>query len=65
MPDYITTEEAAEILGYHSVYVRKMVREGKLRADKKAGIWWVHREAVEEYKKSVEGKAKNDPTRRA
>ena len=65
MPDYITTEEAAEILGYHLVHIRKMVREGKLRADKKAGIWWVHRDGVEKYRKSIEGKAKNDPTRGA
>jgi excisionase family DNA binding protein len=63
MPDYITTEEAAEILGYHIEHVRWMIRSGKLRADKKAGIWWVYREAVEEYKRSVEGKTKHDPSR--
>ena len=63
MPDYLTTEEAAEALGYSVQYVRRMVRGQKLRADKKAGIWLVYRAAVEDYRKAVEGKAKHDPTR--
>ncbi len=34
MPDlagYITTQEAAQKLGYHIIYVRRMVRKGKLQ----------------------------------
>jgi excisionase family DNA binding protein len=63
MPDYLTVEETAEVLGYHPNSVRKMVRAGKLRADKKGTMWLVYREAVEDYRKAIQGKAKHDPTR--
>ncbi|MCH8877707.1 MAG: helix-turn-helix domain-containing protein [Chloroflexi bacterium] len=29
-PEWLTTEEAARILGYHVEYVRRLAREGKL-----------------------------------
>jgi excisionase family DNA binding protein len=63
LPDYLTVEETAEVLGYHAAYIRKMARNGKLRADKKGGMWLVHREAVENYREAIQGKAKHDPTR--
>lgn len=63
LPDYVSTKEAAQLLGYHVERVREMVREGKLRADKKGRTWWVYRAAVEDYQKSIEGKSKHDPTR--
>ena len=63
LPDYLTVEETAEVLGYSDHYVRRMLRNGKLHADKKGGMWLVYREAVERYKKATEGKAKHDPTR--
>jgi excisionase family DNA binding protein len=65
LPDYLTAEEVADVLGYNAEYVRRMLRGGKLQADKKAGVWLVYREAVEEYKKAVQGKSKHDPTRGA
>jgi excisionase family DNA binding protein len=63
LPDYVSTEEAAEILGYHVKHIRDMAASGKLRADKKAGVWWIYRESVDEYRDSVAGKSKHDPTR--
>jgi excisionase family DNA binding protein len=63
LPDYLTVEETAQVLGYSDHYVRRMLRKGKLRADKKGGMWLVYRRAVENYQKAIEGKAKNDPTR--
>jgi excisionase family DNA binding protein len=63
MPDYITTEEAAEILGYNVKSVRRLIRRGQLRADKKVGVWLIPREEVEEYKRSLLGKSKHDPWR--
>ena len=65
MPDYLTAEEVAGILGYHVKYVRRMAKDGKLQADKKAGIWLIYRDAVEAYRASVAGKSKHDPTRGA
>jgi excisionase family DNA binding protein len=64
-PDYITIEEAAEILGYHVKSVRRMVRRGTLWADKKMAIWLIRRDAIEAYAEAVKGKAKNDPRRGA
>jgi excisionase family DNA binding protein len=63
MPDYLTAEEVADILGYSVQYVRRMLRNGKLRADKKARVWLVYRSSVEEYKQTVEGLSKHDPRR--
>ncbi len=64
MPDYLTVEEAAEMLDYHPESVRQLIRDGKLRADKKGTMWLVYREAVEEFKKAVEGKAKRGRPKR-
>lgn len=63
LADYLTVEETADALGYHPAYIREMVRGGRLRADKKAGVWLVYREAVEQYRRAIEGKSKHDPTR--
>jgi excisionase family DNA binding protein len=63
MPDYITTEEVAQILGYHVKSVRRLIRQGKLYAEKKVGVWLIPREALEEYKERTKGKVKHDPTR--
>ena len=63
LPDYLTVEETADVLGYHTAYIRKMARNGKLRADKKGGMWLVYREAVKDYRKAIRGKSKHDPTR--
>jgi excisionase family DNA binding protein len=48
LPDYITTEEAAEISGLHVNYIRKLARAGKIRADKK-GVWLIYREDLLRY----------------
>ena len=63
LPDYLTVEETAEVLDYHPNSVRKMVRAGRLRADKKGTMWLVYREAVEDYRKAIQGKSKHDSTR--
>ena len=40
-PDWITTREAAEISGYHVNYIRRLIRRGKIAAEKKGSMWWV------------------------
>ena len=56
MPDYLTVTETASTLGYNAEYVRRMIRKKKLRADKKSGVWLIHREAVEAYREAIRGK---------
>ena len=58
LPDYLTVRETAEILGYHVGSVCRLIRGGKLRADKKGNMWLIYREAVEDFQKSMGGKAK-------
>ena len=41
MIDWITTDEAADLTGYHVEYLRRLIRGGKLSAAKKGGSWWV------------------------
>jgi excisionase family DNA binding protein len=62
MPDYLTTDEVAEILGYHVKSVRRLVRDGKLGAVKK-GVWLIPREALEVYQQAIKGLSKHDPRR--
>jgi excisionase family DNA binding protein len=52
MPDlinYVTTQEAATILGFHVHHVRRMVREGDLKAKKVGYMWFISRKSIEEY----------------
>jgi len=48
LPDYLTTDEAADISGYHVNYIRKLVRAGKVKADKK-GVWLIYRADLMRY----------------
>lgn len=63
LPDYLTVEETASALKYHADSVRRLIRQGRLKADKKGTMWLVYCEAVEDYRKAIQGKAKHDPTR--
>jgi excisionase family DNA binding protein len=53
LADYMTTQEAAEKLGYHVVHVRRMLREGDLKGQKVGYMWFVHKPSVEEYIKKL------------
>jgi excisionase family DNA binding protein len=41
--DWISTEEAASISGYHVEHIRRLVRHSKIRAEKKGHDWWIDR----------------------
>ncbi len=63
LADYMTTQEAAEKLGYHVVHVRRMIREGDLKGQKVGNMWFVHTPSVEEYLEKTAGLEKFDPRR--
>ena len=46
--DWMTTREAARLLGHHPSWIRKMCAGERLAAKKLAGQWFVHRSCVEE-----------------
>ena len=67
MPDlaeFMTTQEAAQALGFHLASIQRMIKAGKLEGQRMGGkIWLVSRKSVEEYKKQSEGMSKRDPRR--
>ena len=65
LPDYLTVEETASVLNYHADSVRRLIRQGRLKADKKGTMWLIYREAVEEFQNSIKGKAKRGRPRGA
>ena len=44
MPEWITTEEAADLSGYSLQYVQRLARQGHIGAQKKSRTWWVDRD---------------------
>lgn len=54
MPDWITTEEAAQISGYHVNYIRRLMRGNKIAGRKAGTMWWVDSEGLREYLVRVE-----------
>jgi len=68
--DYITAQEAAEILGLTPESLRRKAREAErsggsmpLGAVKRGRDWFFIKVDVERYARAVEGKSLNDPTR--
>lgn len=59
--DWMTTQDAAELSGYHVNYIRKLIRRGELRARKISFLWFVHRPSLLEYIAQAE---KSDDKRR-
>lgn len=52
--DWLTTQEAAELSGYHPEYLRDLIRIGAIAATKKGNSWWVDRKSLVAYIKEAE-----------
>lgn len=52
--EYVSVDEAAEITGYKPAYLRYLLREGKIEAEKKGTMWWVELESLKEYKRQMD-----------
>ena len=68
MTDYITTKEAAKILGVTVDWVGQLCNQGILKAEKPGRDWQVSRQSVMGYKAKVEagkikpGRPRNETT---
>jgi excisionase family DNA binding protein len=64
--EWITTKEAAELTGYHTVHVRRLLREGRVEGKKFGRDWMISRESIQEYKDQMKelGPSKHDPRRK-
>ena len=47
--DWITTQEAAELSGYHPDHLRRLIRAGEIRARKFSILWLVDRQSLLDY----------------
>lgn len=66
MPDlseFMTTQEAAEVLGFTVASVRQMVYKKKLESIRFGRSLLIPKKAVIEYKEKTAGMNKNDPRR--
>jgi len=50
MDDYLTTNKAARILGYHPDHLRRLLRDGTIEARKFGRDWLIDRQEVERIK---------------
>ena len=53
MADWITTEEASQLTGYSITHLRLLIRQNKVKADKKGGQYWVSRISLLAYVKET------------
>jgi excisionase family DNA binding protein len=63
LSDYMTTTEAAKVLGFHLRSVNYMARNKTLEAVKLGRTWLVSRKSVGEYLAKTRGMSKYDPRR--
>jgi len=66
MPDleeFMTTEEAAEALGFNVVSVRNLVYKNKLESIRFGRSLLIPKKAVKDYQEKTKGMNKNDPRR--
>ncbi len=52
--EWLTVTQAAELVGYHPDHVRRLIRLGKITADKFATVWRVDRRSLLAYVKAAE-----------
>jgi len=54
--DWITTEEAARLSGYHQEHIRRLIRSGELKGRKFLIVWQVSRSSLKSYLRKQEKK---------
>lgn len=47
--EWITTQEAAELSGYHPDHLRRLIRAGEIRARKFSILWLIDRQSLLDY----------------
>ncbi len=62
--ELLSTKEAAVILNLSQETVSRLIKKGKLEGQKLGGFFVVTRVSVEIYALTINGKSKNDPTRK-
>lgn len=58
--DWISTAEAASLSGYNLEYIRRLIRNGKIKATRKGHDFWIDRASLVEYLRTTTAKSKKD-----
>jgi hypothetical protein len=53
MPDWISVDEADDVSGYNTEYLRRLVRSKQIKAEKKGRDWWVDHASLLAYIQSA------------
>jgi excisionase family DNA binding protein len=53
--EWLTVNEAAKLSGYDPEHIRRLVREGKIKARKFSIVWMVDRESLLAYTTKAQG----------
>ncbi len=61
--DWLTTNEATRLTGYNAEHIRRLVRSGKVKAQKWGRDWMIDRVSLFEYLKS-EGRGPQEKLRK-
>ena len=52
--DWLTTQEAAALAGYHPDHIRRLIRAGEITARKWGVAWMIDRQSLLKYLKQIE-----------
>lgn len=52
--EYVSVEEAAELTGYAPAYIRQLLRQKKIQAEKKGIMWWINLDSLKAYKQEMD-----------
>jgi excisionase family DNA binding protein len=52
--EYVSVDEAAEVTGYAPAYIRRLLRQQKIKAEKKGTMWWVDLDSLKSYKQEMD-----------
>jgi excisionase family DNA binding protein len=64
MDEFMTTAEAAEILGLHPASISRLVKQGKIEGERFGRDWMVSKRSVEDYLKRFGDLQKHSPKRK-
>jgi hypothetical protein len=48
--EYVSVEEAAGVTGYAAAYIRYLLRQKRIKAEKKGSMWWIDLDSLKDYK---------------
>jgi len=46
MADWLSVDEAAELSGYNAQHLRRLIRSGQIKAQKKGLMWWIEKKSL-------------------